>query len=93
MKHATRMAMTWHAMKNPDKRGVQRHHGSDPADMPNTSIQGCSFVCRILFRHVTFSKHDKNDMLLFLDCSSLYLHFSSWEPARVAPPLPGSDSI
>ena len=44
MKHATRMAMTWHAMKNPDKRGVQRHHGSDPADMPNTSMPGL-FVC------------------------------------------------
>ena len=49
MKHATRMAMTWHAMKNPDKRGVQRHHGSDPADMPATSCV-CENSERFLFK-------------------------------------------
>ena len=58
MKHATRMAMTWHAMKNPDKRGVQRHHGSDPADMPATSCV-CENSERFKHkhgqkRHVTF---------------------------------------
>ena len=70
MKHATRMAMTWHAMKNSDKRGVHRHHGSDPADMPNTSMVVRLFV-GFYFDTLLFQNTDGNDTLLFLDCSSL----------------------
>ena len=65
MKHATRMAMTCHAMKNPDKRGVQRHHGSDPTDIPNTSCQGCSFVCRILLTRYFFKTRTKTTRYFF----------------------------
>ena len=58
MKLATRMAMACHALKNPDKRGVQRHHGSDPAVMPATS-RVCENSERFKHkhgqkRHVTF---------------------------------------
>ena len=74
MKHATRMAMTWHAMKNPDKRGVQRHHGSDPAVMPATSAP-------VKLLNVSNTNTDKNDTLLFLDCSSLPPVSYTWTEA------------
>ena len=54
MKHATRMAMTWHAMKNSDKRGVHRHHGSDPADIqqPHASVKILNVSTRYFFEKI-----------------------------------------
>ena len=73
MKLATRMAMAWHALKNPDKRGVQRHHGSDPAVMPATS---CVCENSERFKH----KHGQKRHVTFFGLFNSPAHFVYLNP-------------
>ena len=71
MKHATRMAMAWYEMRDFRQARCLETPWVGFHRQPSTFMPGFRLFVGFCFDTLLFQNTDKNDTLLFLDCSSL----------------------